>query len=140
MYSVNLNLVVTESCKNIRQVRNLMASVGQISWFLCASQKRKTFLKSFTGSKDLLNELFDGVDCEDDIDESLLNKGGDLTLSRLCETRWTGRVDAVLSLWALYQSIHLEMCKIEIIGSSNGRTIAAGYRRPLEDPEFIVAL
>jgi hypothetical protein len=26
--SHNINLVVTESCKNIRQVRNLMASVG----------------------------------------------------------------------------------------------------------------
>jgi len=47
-----------------------------MTWFLCASQKRKEILKSFTGSKDLLNELpvLDGVDCEDDIDVSLLKK------------------------------------------------------------------
>jgi hypothetical protein len=31
-----------------------MASVGQMTWFLCVSQKRKEILKSFTGSKDLL--------------------------------------------------------------------------------------
>jgi hypothetical protein len=71
-----------------------------MTWFLCASQKRKENLKSFTGSKDLLNELLDGVDCEDDIDVSLLKKRGDLTLPRLCETRWTARVNAVLSLMA----------------------------------------
>ena len=81
--SHNLNLVVTESCKNIRQVRNLIAFVGKMTWFLCASQKRNKILKSFTDRKDLLSELLDGVDCEDDIDVSLLKKGGGLTLLRL---------------------------------------------------------
>jgi len=46
----------------------------------------------------LLNKLLDDVDCEDDIDVSFLKKGGDLTIPTICETRWTGRVDAVSSL------------------------------------------
>ena len=43
--------------------------------------------KYFTDSKDLLNKLLDGVDCEDDIDISFLKKGGDLTIPRFCSTR-----------------------------------------------------
>ncbi|CAG2217955.1 unnamed protein product [Mytilus edulis] len=138
--SHNLNLVVTDSCKNVRQVRNLMASVGQMTWFLCASYKRKEILKSFTGDKDLLNELLEGVDCDgDNIDVSLLKKGGDLTVAKLCETRWTARVDAVSSLMAQYQSVHSAISKIETVSSADARTNAAGFRR-LEDPEFIIAI
>lgn len=57
-----------------------MASVGQMTWFLCASYKRKEILKSITGDKDLLNELLEGVDCDVDIAVSLLKKGSDLTI------------------------------------------------------------
>ena len=41
---------------------------------------------------------------------------------------------------APYKSIHAAICKIEIVISSDARTNAAGYRRLLEDPEFIVTL
>ncbi|VDI17171.1 Hypothetical predicted protein [Mytilus galloprovincialis] len=139
--SHNLNLVVTDSCKNVRQVRNLMASVGQMTWFLCASYKRKEILKSFTGDKDLLNELLEGVDSDgDNIDVSLLKKGGDLSVAKLCETRWTARVDAVSSLMAQYQSVHSAISKIETVSSADARTNAAGFRRLLEDSEFIIAI
>ena len=43
------------------------------------------------------------------------------------------------SLIAQYQSIHSAMRKIEIVSSSDARPKAAGYRRLLQDPEFIVA-
>ncbi|CAG2212069.1 unnamed protein product [Mytilus edulis] len=138
--SHNLNLVVTDSCKNVRQVRNLIASVGQMTWFLCASYKRKEILKFFTGDKDLLNELLEGVDCDgDNINVSLLKKGGDLTVAKLCETRWTARVDAVSSLMAQYQSVHSSISKIEAVSSVEARTNAAGFSI-LEDPEFIIAI
>ena len=101
---------------------------------MCIAKKRKEILKPFTDSKDLLNELLRGVDCEVNIDVSLLKKGGDLTLPR-----WTARVDAVSSLMAQYRSVQSAMCKIEIVPSSYVRTNAVGYRLLLEDPEFIVA-
>ena len=41
---------------------------------------------------------------------------------------------------AQYQSIHSAMCKIEIVISSYATPNSAGYKRLLEDPEFIVAL
>ena len=103
---------------------------------MCRKNERK-----FTCSKDLLAKLLDGVDCEGDIDAvSSLKRGGDLSLLRLCKTRWTVRFDAVSSLMAQYQSIHSAMCKIEIVSSSDARTNAAGYKRLLDDPELIVAL
>jgi len=37
--SHNLNLVVTESCKINRQVRNLMAFIGQMTWFYVHRKK-----------------------------------------------------------------------------------------------------
>lgn len=52
-------------------------------------------LKSHILAIHLLNELFVGVDCDDDINISLLTKGSDHAIPKLCETRRTARVDAV---------------------------------------------
>ncbi|VDI15927.1 Hypothetical predicted protein [Mytilus galloprovincialis] len=139
--SHNLNLVVTQSCKDVRQIRNLMSSVGQMTWFLCASHKRKTILNSFTGNTKLVDDMLEGLQNEEeDVDIKLLKKGTDVSVKRLCETRWTARVDTVSSLLANYKSVHAALTKIENVSTSDARTNASGYRRYLEDPECIVAV
>ncbi|CAG2255405.1 unnamed protein product [Mytilus edulis] len=132
--SHNLNLVVTQSCKDVRQIRNLMSSVGQMTWFLCASHKRKTILNSFTGNTKLVDDMLEGLHIK------LLKKGTDVSVKRLCETRWTARVDTVSSLLANYKSVHAALTKIENVSTSDARTNASGYRCYLEDPECIVAV
>ena len=71
--SHNLNLVITQTCKDVCQIRNLMSSVGQMTYFLCASHKRKTILTSHTGKFDLVNSLLEGLDNpEETVDVKLL--------------------------------------------------------------------
>ena len=40
-----LNLVLVNSCQKVPAVRNLMDSVGRMTWFVTASAKRKAILK-----------------------------------------------------------------------------------------------
>ncbi|VDI00342.1 Hypothetical predicted protein [Mytilus galloprovincialis] len=84
--SHNRNLVVTQSCKDVRQIRPLMSSVGQMTWFLCASHKRKTILNSFTGNTKLIDDMLEGLQNEEE-DIKLLKKGTDVSVKCLCETR-----------------------------------------------------
>ncbi|CAC5376014.1 unnamed protein product [Mytilus coruscus] len=41
-----LNLVVVNSCQSVAVVRNFMAILGKITWFISASSKRKNIMKS----------------------------------------------------------------------------------------------
>ena len=43
--SHQLNLVLVNSCQKVPAVRNLMDSVGRMTWFVTASAKRKAILK-----------------------------------------------------------------------------------------------
>lgn len=86
-------------------------------------------LKSHILAIHLLNELFVGVDCDDDINISLLTKGSDHAIPKLCETRRTARVDAVSWLMEQDLSIHSGMCRIETVSSADARTNAGGLSR-----------
>ncbi|CAG2239537.1 unnamed protein product [Mytilus edulis] len=77
---------------------------------------------------------------EKDVEIKLLKKGTDVSVKRLCETRWTARVDTVSSLLANYKSVYAALTKIENVNTSETRTNASGYRRYLIDPECIIAL
>lgn len=88
--SHNLNLIVTQSCKDVRQIRNLMSTIGQMTWFLCASHKRQSILNPYTANSQLVDYMLEGLQNDDEgFDVKLLKKGIDVSVKRLCETRWT---------------------------------------------------
>lgn len=86
-------------------------------------------LKSRILAIPFLNELLVGVDCDDDINVSLLTKGSDHAIPKLCETRRTARVHAVSSLMEHDLSIHSGTCRIETVTSADARTNAGGLSR-----------
>ena len=43
----NLNLVISTSCKQVSDIRNLFDSIGSLTWFRGASAKRKAIIQRF---------------------------------------------------------------------------------------------
>ena len=53
----NLNLVISSSCKQVPEIRNLFDSITALTWFLGASPKRKVILQRYLKSEDI-SDLF----------------------------------------------------------------------------------
>ena len=49
----NLNLVISSSCKQVPDIRNLFDSIGTLTWFLGASPKRKGVLQRYIKLEDI---------------------------------------------------------------------------------------
>ena len=91
--SHQLNLVLVNSCQKVPAVRNLMDSVGRMTWFVTASAKRKAILKRcLSGDKEgLINQL---VSEGEKVNNELLQQGLRRdSIPSLCSTRWPSRVD-----------------------------------------------
>ncbi|CAG2222785.1 unnamed protein product [Mytilus edulis] len=139
--SHNLNLVVTQSCKVVHPIRNIMDNVVQLTWFICASANRKNILKEemFTES-DLMDKIME-INEEDDSSGKLLQEAmHKKSIQPLSETRWTARVDALSAIITNYEKLHNAVNKIEEKSSGDSKSKAGGHRRLMEDPEFIMAL
>ena len=138
--SHQLNLLLVNSCQKVPAVRNLMDSVGRMTWFVTASAKQKAILKRcLSGDKEgLINQL---VSEGEKVNNELLQQGlrRDLIPS-LCSTRWPSRVDCLSALMVKYPAFYEILCETENESTGYARIEAAGHRRLLEDSSFIVSL
>ena len=138
--SHQLNLVLVNSCQKVPAVRNLMDSVGRMTWFVTASAKRKAILKRcLSGDKEgLINQL---VSEGEKVNNELLQQGLRRdSIPSLCSTRWPSRVDCLSALMVKYPAFYETLSEIENESTGDARIEAAGHRRLLEDSSFIVSL
>ena len=72
----SLNLVLSSSCKEVPNIRNLFDSVGKITWFLGASGKRKRILQRFLVTEDIASLLVneDSEELSDDFIQNLVKR------------------------------------------------------------------
>ncbi len=137
----NLNLVVSSSCKQVPEIRNLFDSLGALTWFLGASAKRKAILKRHLKSDDISSLIVETEDAEVDIPSRLVKESSSRQVPRLCETRWSARVSTLSSVIAKYKAIYNALKDISLESSNaDARTKADSFTRLLMSSGFIVAL
>lgn len=135
-----LNLVVSSSCSQVQEIRNLFDSVGKLTWFLGASAKRKAILKRYLASDDISNLLVDEED-DNDLSEKLIRSSCEKSVPRLCTTRWTSRVVTLSSVIAKYKAIYSALGDIASESSdADARNNAQSYMKLMASSSFIVAL
>ncbi len=135
--SHNLNLVIVKSCQSIPAVRNVMAILSKITWFVCGSSKRKNIMKETLSmtEKDIDFDLLD--DEEELVFSSSQNKASIPTLS---ETRWLSRVDTLTWLVSNYAGIIDVLDNIQEESSGQASADAFSYKNSLTNFEFLVAV
>ena len=124
--SHQLNLVLGNSCQKVPAVRNLMDSVGRMTWFVTASAKRKAILKRFlSGDKEGLINQF--ISEGEKVNNELLQQGLRRdSIPSLCSTRWPSRVDCLSALMVKYPAFYETLCEIENESTGDARIEAAG--------------
>lgn len=101
-----LNLVISSSCKNIPTIRNLFDDVNQLTWFLGASPKRVSIMKRHLPDAKQADFLIGNI--ENEVTESNKNIEQSFSvniLPKLCETRWSARVDTLSVVIGKYAAI-----------------------------------
>lgn len=127
-----LNLVVVNSCQSVVVVRNFMAILGKITWFISASSKRKNIMKSIMKDEGQSDVKFDLIY---DQEEGLFSQGKRL-LPTLAETRWTSRTDTLTWLLKNYDKV-LDILD-EIQSQTVGNSDATSYKMTLLSFEIVV--
>ena len=136
-----MNLVISSTCGNIAEIRNLFGFLGTLTSFLCASPKRKGILQRYLDLKDTSNIVVgDAVDLpaeEQEEADKLVLRSTNKQVPKLCETRWSARVITLSSVMAKYKAIFL------IAGeslTSDVRVNALSHVKRLQSSSFIVSL
>lgn len=139
----NLNLVISSSCKDVPEIRNLFDSLRTLSWFLGASAKRKFILRKYLKPEDISSLVTDDSlpKEEQELTDQLVREAVGKQVPKLCETRWSARVTTLSSVMAKYKAIYLALHDIATESSNTeARTNALSYIRLLQSPTFIVSL
>ena len=134
-----MNLVVASTCKSLPDIRNLFESVSQLTWFLGGSAKRKAIVFRYL-PQDHTSKLVVSDDSDNElmISETLIDKASKKHLvPKLCETRWTARVDTLSALISKYECITQSLGDIQTESTVSD---ARSYLRMLQSSPFIVAL
>ena len=127
----NLNLVVSSSHKQVPEIRNLFDSLGTPTWFLGASAKRKTILKTYLKSDDI-SSLIIGDEEDDPLElpDRLVKQSRGRQVPTLCETRWSARVTTLSSVIAKYRALHNALKDVSLESTnSEVRIKANSFRR-----------
>ncbi|CAG2234857.1 unnamed protein product [Mytilus edulis] len=127
-----LNLVVVNSCQSVAVVRNFMAILGKITWFISASSKRKNIMKSVMKDEGQIAIQFDLMY---DQEEGLFSQEKRL-LPTLAETRWTSRTDTLTWLLKHYDKV-LDILD-EIQNQTVGNSDATSYKMTVLNFEILV--
>lgn len=113
-----LNLVISSSCKNIHTIRNLFDDVNQLTWFLGASPKRVT-----ERNKNIEQSFSVNI------------------LPKLCESRWSARVDTLSVVIGKYAAILSSLEDVRYESTvPDARTKATAFVNMMEKSTFIVAI
>ncbi|XP_018369284.1 PREDICTED: zinc finger MYM-type protein 1-like [Trachymyrmex cornetzi] len=111
----NLNLVINDSVKNITEINHFYDKLESLYAFFANSIKRWAYLKS----------------------ESSIN----ISLKRLCSTRWSSRNDLLLALRLLYSDLMKVLAYIALMGrNSSEKNEIAGLQKYFEKFDVIVIL
>lgn len=137
-----LNLVISSSCKNIPTIRNLFDDVNQLTWFLGASPKRVSIMKRHLPDAKQADFLIGNI--ENEVTERNKNIEQSFSvniLPKLCETRWSARVDTLSVVIGKYAAIlsSLEDARYEST-VPDARTKATAFVNMMEKSTFIVAI
>ena len=140
----NLNPVISSSCNQVPEIRNLFDSVRTISWFLGASGKRKFILRKYLKPEDI-SSLVTGDDSlpedEQELSDQLIRGAVAKQVPKLCETRWSAQVATLSSVMAKYKAMYLALNDIAIESSNTeARINALSYIRLLQSPTFIISV
>ncbi len=134
----NLNLVISSSCKQVPEIRNLFDSLGALTWFLGASAKRKVILQQYLLSEDI-SGLVTGDDNlpedEQELSDTLIRGSVSKQVPKLCETRWSAHVATLSSVLAKYKAIYLAL---DDIASESSNTVKD--QGPLLPQTFAVSI
>uniref|UniRef100_A0A8D8THQ5 Zinc finger MYM-type protein 1 n=1 Tax=Cacopsylla melanoneura TaxID=428564 RepID=A0A8D8THQ5_9HEMI len=117
--SHSLNLAIGDAC-NISSIRNTIGTVKEIINFFRPSGKRESILKKKI--------------------EELGSTSKKQRLMRLCETRWTERLDALISFKELFCPIFFALEEIAEHGDGDTSRNAFALMNSLKSSEFIISL
>lgn len=137
-----LNLVISSSCKNIPTIRNLFDDVNQLTWFLGASPKRVSIMKRHLPDAKQADFLIGNI--ENEVTESNKNIEQSFSvniLPKLCETRWSARVDTLSVVIGKYAAILSSLEDVRYESTvPDARTKATAFVNMMEKSTFIVAI
>ena len=115
----NLNLTLNDSVKDITQLRTFYETVEALYVFFGNSIKRWALLSG--------------------IIKSDLSEHDNVTLKRLCPTRWSSRHDALTAIRYRYVDVMKALAKIALLSEKKDeRNEATALKKKLEDFSFIV--
>ena len=103
-----LNLVVSSSCQEVPDIRNLFCSVRKLSWFLGGIAKRKSILKQYLVNEDICDLVTENQGGEEPGND-FLQRAETKAVPKLCETRWSARVITLSSFISKYKAICLAL-------------------------------
>lgn len=137
-----LNLVISSSCKNIPTIRNLFDDVNQLTWFLGASPKRVSIMKRHLPDAKQADFLIGNI--ENEVTERNKNIEQSFSvniLPKLCETRWSARVDTLSVVIGKYAAILSSLEDVRYESTvPDARTKATAFVNMMEKSTFIVAI
>jgi hypothetical protein len=134
----NLNLVIASSCRQVPDIRNLFDSL--LTWFLRASAKRKVILCRYLQSDDIADLLIDSSIAYEDRSEPerLILKSMIKHVPKLCEIRWSARVQTLSSVVVKYKAIYLSLYDIASEScDADARSKALSFIKLLQSSAFI---
>lgn len=117
----NLNLTLNDAVKNITEIRQFYDNVEALYNFFGQSIKRWSLLS--------------------DIMSSDQSEHGNVTLKRLCPTRWSSRHDALTALRYRYVDVMKALTKIALISKKREeRDEATALKKNMEKFDFIILI
>ena len=105
--------------------------------------KRKVILRRYLKSDDISSLLIDQDVLPNDMNESdrLITKSSAKQVPKLCETRWSARVQTLSSVITKYKAIYLSLHDIaDESCDADARSNALSYIRLIQSSAFIVSL
>ena len=132
-----LNLVVVAGCTKVPEIRNFMTSFQELTFFCCASAKRKAVLHRHISPVEMTNIL--GVDEIKD-ESGLLEAANRRTgLPTLSDTRWLARVDSVCTLLVKFKQIHDFLLDIHDQSSGKAANDAMSFVNSMTQFSYIIS-
>lgn len=123
-------------------IRNLFDDVNQLTWFLRASPKRVSIMKRHLPDAKQADFLIGNI--ENEVTESNKNIEQSFSvniLPKLCETRWSARVDTLSVVIRKYAAILSSLEDVRYESTvPDARTKATAFVNMMEKSTFIVAI
>ena len=132
-----LNLVVIAGCTKVPEIQNFMTSFQELTFFCCASAKRKAVLHRHISPVEMTNIL--GVDEIEDESRLLEAANRRTGLPTLSDTRWLARVDSVSAPLVKFKQIHDSLLDIHDQSSGKAANDAMSFVNSMTQFSYIIS-